>query len=134
MATSQIVRSKANEILNSLFQKSYYIGLSTSTPTVTGSNFSEPAPSTGYKRVQLSNMGTASDGQIKTTDYIFMFEVLSDIGRVTHFGIFTTSSASTSPTPIFWGELNTPLPLTTGKVPLIRTGDLKIGLDKDALD
>ena len=133
MATSQIVRSKANEILNSLFQKSYYIGLSTTTPTVTGSNFTEPAASTGYKRIQLSNMGTASDGQIKTTDYIFMFEALSDVGTVTHFGIFTALSVSTAPTPIFWGELNTPLEVTTGKVPLIRTGDLKIGLGKETL-
>ena len=131
MATSQIVRSKANEILNSLFQKTYYIGLSTTTPTVTGSNFTEPAASTGYRRIQMTNMGTASDGQIQNSDYFFHFEALSDIGTITHFGIFTTSSTST---PIFWGELNTPLEVTTGKVPLIRTGDLKIGLDKDALD
>ena len=132
MAKSQIVRSKANEILTSLFSKSYYIGLSTTTPTVTGSNFTEPATSTGYKRVQLSNMGTASDGQISTADYHFLFEALSDIGTVTHFGIFTGGTRG-SGTPIFWGELNTPLNITTGKVPLIRTGDLKIGLDKDVL-
>lgn len=130
MAQSQIVRSKANEILNSLFQKTYYIGLSTTTPTVSGGNFTEPASSTGYRRIQMENMGTASDGQIENTDYFFHFEALSDIGTVTHFGIFTTSSAST---PIFWGELNTPLEITTGKVPLIRTGDLKIGLDKETL-
>lgn len=130
MGKSQIVRSQANTILNSIFQKTYYIGLSTTTPTVSGSSFTEPSTSTGYRRVQMSNMGTASDGQIQNSDYFFHFEALSDIGTVTHFGVFTGASGGT---PIFWGELNTPLNITTGKVPLIRTGDLKIGLDKETL-
>ena len=83
-----IVRSKANEILASLFpnntqQSKYtYIGLSTTTPTETGANFTEPASSTGYKRMKLDKMGTPADGQVENTDIIFFPESVSSWGTV----------------------------------------------------
>lgn len=127
-----IVTSKANSILNDLFQKDYYIGLSTTTPNSTGGNVSEPSSSMGYKRVQLSVMGTASNAQIQNTDIIFFPESTGDWGTITHFFV---SSSSTS-TPHYWGAL-TPeggVAVPSGYVPIFRAGALKIGLDKDALD
>lgn len=125
-----IVRSKANEILNNLFQKTYYIGLSTTAPTETGSNFTEPSASE-YKRIQLTVMGTANNGQIQNNDIIFFPESLTSWGTITHFGIFTTSSTST---PIYWGELNGSVAIPVGYVPIFRANALKIGLDKQTLD
>lgn len=125
-----IVRSKANDILNSLFSKSYYIGLSTTTPSVTGANVSEPSSSTGYKRMQLHSMGTASDGQIQNADIIFFPESLSSWGTITHFLVYTASSGGT---PIFYGALNSSVSVPSGYVPIFRAGALKIGLDKDSL-
>lgn len=125
-----IIRSKANTILNDLFSKSYYIGLSTTEPTVTGTNFSEPASSTGYKRVQLSVMGTASDGQIQNSDIIFFPESLEAWGTITHFGVFTNSSGNT---PHYVGALNEAVTIPVGYVPIFRAAALKVGLDKETL-
>lgn len=128
MGKSQIVTSQANSILNSIFNKEHYIALSMTTPTATGSNFTEPASATGYRRMQLSQMGTAENGLIKNKDYFLLFEAQSDIGTVSHFGVFAGEDSNT---PIYWGELDTPLNITEGKVPVIRVGDLKIGLDRE---
>ena len=42
----------------------YYIGLSTTEPTMAGANVSEPASSTGYGRVLLENLGTPVNGVV----------------------------------------------------------------------
>lgn len=133
-----IVRSKANTILNDIFSKNYYIGLSTTTPTEEGSNFKEPT-ATEYKRVKLSVMGTAGNpysGQIQNDDIIFFPEAITSWGTITHFGIFTSLTASSAPTPIYWGKLNAENGVTIAAeyVPIFRAGALKIGLDKDVLE
>ena len=125
-----IVRSKANEILNNLFQKTYYIGLSTTTPTVNGGNVTEPSSASGYKRAQLSSMGTASDAQIQNTDIIYMGEAVEDWGTATHFCIFPSATGGT---PIFYGELTTPVTIPSGYVPIFRKDAIKVGMDKDTL-
>lgn len=131
-----IVRSKANEILASLFPnntqtgKYTYIGLSTTTPTETGANFTEPASSTGYKRMKLDKMGTPADGQVENTDIIFFPESVASWGTITHFGLF---SAQSSGTPYLWGALNSSVAVATGYIPIFRANALIVGLDKDPL-
>jgi hypothetical protein len=124
-----IVRSKANAILSDLFQKTYYIGLSKTTPSATGGNVTEPSSSTGYKRMPLDVMGTPSDGQIQNTDIIFFPESLSDWGTITHFVVYSGQSGSV----VFFGALNSSVNVPTGYVPIFRAGALKVGLDKDTL-
>lgn len=125
-----IVRSKADSILNDIFQTKYYLGLSTTTPTTSGGNVTEPSSSSGYRRAQLSAMGTASDGQIQNTDIIYMGESLADWGTITHFCIFTNATGGT---PIFYGQLTSSVSVPTGYVPIFRAGAIKVGLDKDTL-
>ena len=133
-----IVRSKANEILNSLFPnggnpaKYTYIGLSTTTPTETGANFTEPASANGYERVQLTVMGTASNAQISNNKIIY-FPLVKNAswGTVSHFGLF---SSATGGTPYFIGAVNSPVVLPVGYAPCFDTKALIIGLDKDSLD
>ena len=125
-----IVRNKANSILNDIFSKNYYIGLSTTTPTASGGNVTEPSSSSGYRRAQLSSMGTASDAQIQNTDIIYMGESLSDWGTITHFCIFTSASGGT---PIFYGQLTNAVTVPTGYVPIFRANAIKVGLDKETL-
>lgn len=123
-----IVRSKANEILNGIFQKSYYIGLSTTTPTPSGGNVTEPPSSSGYSRIQLSSISTANDALVQNTDVIYMGESLSDWGTITHFCVFT---GKTGGSPIFYGELTSPVSVPTGYIPIFRAGAIKIGLDRE---
>lgn len=125
-----IVRSKANTILNDIFSKNYYIGLSTTTPTTSGGNVTEPSSSSGYRRAKLTSMGTASDAQIQNTDIIYMGESLSDWGTITHFCIFTQETGGT---PIFYGQLTNSVNVPTGYVPIFRANAIKVGLDKETL-
>ena len=64
-----------NKIMDDTFQAAsgnvFYIGLSSSTPTASGANVTEPTAN-GYERVQISSFTQASDGSIEnTSDIVF---------------------------------------------------------------
>ena len=124
--------TKANSILNADFGSSYYIGLSTTTPTESGGNFTEPSASAGYKRPRLTT-GSASNKQIQTTDIMYFGEATSNWGTMTYFGIFTSQTGGT---PHYFGKIDVDggVTVTSGQVGLVRANELKIGLDKTSLD
>ena len=105
-----ISTAKANSILDGLFGKgasNCYLGFSTTTPSLGTngqiSNFTEPDPSTGYKRVPLteealSSMDAASGAQIKNGTYNIAFPVPnkeSQYGTATHIGVFEVATGGT---------------------------------------
>lgn len=106
-----ISEAKANSILNDLFRSEdnvmRYLGFSSTTPQLSGSgvitNFTEPAASTGYKRVPLtdealSSMDAASGAQIKNGTYNIAFPVPnkdSQYGTATHIGVFEVATGGT---------------------------------------
>jgi len=126
-----ITRSKANELLKSLFPTTCFIGLSKTTPTTSGGNVTEPASSAGYKRMQLTQLGTPNNAQVQNSDIIFFPESLDSWGTITHFCIYASESATT---PYFFGELTTAVEIPAERVPIFRANALKIGLDKETLD
>ena len=145
-----IVRTKANQLLDQLFaatsgsQKNYYyIGLSTTMPKPDGSNFTEPSIPAGavddngasitvneYERVSLSGLvSNAANAIVKNTAIIFFNEAEHYAwGTITHFGIFT---AKTGGTPIFYGELTSPVTVQKNYIPIFRKDKLQVGLDQD---
>ena len=106
-----ISTAKANSILDGLFRSEdkamRYLGFSSTTPQLSGSglitNFTEPAASTGYKRVPLtdealSSMDAASGAQIKNGTYNIAFPVPnkeSQYGTATHIGVFEVETGGT---------------------------------------
>ena len=116
-----ISTAKADSILNSIFRSeekvTRYLGFSSTTPQLSGSgvitNFTEPAPSTGYKRVPLtdealSSMDAASGAQIKNGKYNIAFPVPnkeSQYGTATHIGVF---EVATGGTPTITAALSAP--------------------------
>lgn len=66
----------------------YYIGLSTSAPSLDGSGVSEPASSAGYARVRLSNLSEPTNGVITNQSAVSFEESISDWGLITHFVIY----------------------------------------------
>ena len=115
-----ISTAKANSILDGLFGKgasNCYLGFSTTTPSLGTngqiSNFTEPDPSTGYKRVPLtdealSSMDAASGAQIKNGTYNIAFPVPnkeSQYGTATHIGVF---EVATGGTPTITAALSAP--------------------------
>ena len=106
-----ISTAKANSILNDIFRSEgkamRYLGFSSTTPQLSGSgvitNFTEPAASTGYKRIPLtdealSSMDAASGAQIKNGTYNIAFPVPnkdSQYGTATHIGVFEVATGGT---------------------------------------
>ena len=118
-----ISTDKANYILNGIFGRGItncYLGFSTTPPQLNDSgvisNFTEPDPSTGYKRVPLtdealSSMDAASGAQIKNGTYNIAFPVPnkeSQYGTATHIGVF---EVATGGTPTITAALSEPQPL-----------------------
>lgn len=131
-----ITRERANSILRTLFpnssSESTYIGLSTTEPNENGGNVTEPASDTGYKRMKLTVMGTPRDGQIQNDDIIFFPESLgSGWGTITHFCLY---NSQTGGVPYYVGELNSPVQVPAGYIPIFRAKALIVGLDKETLD
>ena len=116
-----ISTAKANSILDGLFRSEdkvmRYLGFSSTTPSLGTngqiSNFTEPAASTGYKRVPLtdealSSMDAASGAQIKNGADNIAFPVPNDdsqYGTATHIGVF---EVATGGTPTITAALSAP--------------------------
>lgn len=123
--------AEATAILKERITPTTFVGLSSSTPTKTGSNFSEPAKSAGYTRAPFGEVDASIGAQIANSRIIFMFEATANCGSVTHVGLFKTEIA---PTPFLVAQLTAPLSIGAGYVPLIRVHQLVIGLDKEELE
>lgn len=110
----------------------YYIGLSTTTPTDTATNFTEP--STGaYARVQKTNNATnwpaasAADPTVKSNGTVITFPAATaNWGTISHAGWFT---ALTGGTPVDWGALGTATAVNTGTTASFAIGALQVQLD-----
>ena len=67
----------------------YYLGLSSTTPTIAGDNVTEPSSEAGYARVGISAyLGNASEGEISNTVAISFPESTAVWGTITHFTLF----------------------------------------------
>lgn len=123
---------RATTILSQNIKKTTYVGLSTTVPNKSGTNFTEPASTTGYARHLLGDLDTSIAAQVANNDIVFLFEALADCGSFTHIGLFDDQNAASKPFLI--GQLTNAITVNTGYVPLIRKHKLVIGLDKEALD
>ena len=106
-----ISAAKADSILNDIFRSEgnakRYLGFSTTTPQLNDSgvitNFMEPAESTGYKRVPLteealSEMDRASGAKITNSKYNIAFPVPnkeSQYGSAVYIGVFEVDKGGT---------------------------------------
>ena len=114
-----------------------YIGLSSTTPTRAGANFTEP--STGaYARVATTsadwNAATGSAPATKNNSAVKTFPTANADwaagANMTYFGIFT---AATNGTLLAWGQLTTAKPVLNGDTPSFAAGALvlEMGLPTD---
>lgn len=68
----------------------YYLGLSTSAPTVLGTNVSEPAAAE-YGRIKIDNFSVPEDGSVKTSTVLAFPESTSSWGTVTYYVIYDSA-------------------------------------------
>lgn len=110
-----------------------YMALSTTTPNEDGSNFTEPASSTGYARVLIGQSTDSStqkmtdpqNAHTENSEIIFFPEATSSWGTITHFGLY---DAATNGRLIVFGQLSTPVAVSTNFVPLFRVSNFSINL------
>ncbi len=151
-----IIYTVSNAFLNKLFARGSsdptiptasqcWIGMSTSVP-VMGSdgvitNFTEPAPSTGYRRSRLGIQGNevtyimdaAKDGSITNGENFIFFDEATPggggFGELKWFGLFSGSDPSTNKNPVLAGELTTPVTVTAGNVLIFRPNNLTVSME-----
>jgi hypothetical protein len=118
-----------------------YVGLSTTEPTVSGGNITEPAKgaTTGYNRILLGSnassltqlMNAATNGTTTNNQIIKFDEVLASWGTLTHFVLFNSKTGGSA---LAFGEIlndsgvATPITPAINSMPIIRAGGLTISL------
>jgi len=124
------------EVLDQLFggldyaePVNWFIGLSTTTPTDAGGNFTEPVGN-GYARVSIANdkvtWTTAAAGALENAIEVIFAQATGSWGTVTHFGIF---DALTAGNLVATGALGTAKLIDNGDTAKFAVGDLDITLD-----
>ena len=151
-----IIYTVSNAFLNKLFARGSsdptiptasqcWIGMSTTVPVMSGNgvitNFTEPAPSTGYRRSRLGIQGNevtyimdaAKDGSITNgKNFIFFDEATvggGGFGELKWFGLFSGSDPSTNKNPVLAGELTTPVTVPAGNVLIFRPNNLTVSME-----
>lgn len=107
----------------------YYIGLSTTEPTMSGTNVSEPSTSAGYGRVLLENLSAPVNGVVTNTANINFEESTTSWGTVTHFVIY---DAEINGNLLMYGALSTPRVVEAATVMTIRQDYLRLSAQNPA--
>lgn len=107
----------------------YYIGLSTTEPTMNGTNVSEPSASTGYSRVLLDNLSVPTNGVVTNTQNINFEESTASWGTITHFVIY---DAEVDGNLLMYGALSTPRVVEAATVMTIRQDYLRLSAQNPA--
>lgn len=107
----------------------YYIGLSTTEPTMAGANVSEPSASAGYGRVLLENLSAPVNGVVTNTANINFEESTASWGTVTHFVIY---DAEIDGNLLMYGALSTPRVVEAATVMTIRQDYLRLSAQNPA--
>lgn len=113
-----------HEILNAYFGNgttsipaNYWVALSSTAPTNTGSNVTEPSGG-GYARVQVANdttaWNTATNRATSNKIQIVFPTATADWGTMTHFVLWNTASGVATQSFVGWGELASPAPIANG--------------------
>ena len=112
---------------------SCYIGLSSTEPNVVGGGVTEPVGN-GYARAlfgtngsnsELNNAQVTDEGVLTNKNIIYFGEATGDWGEQKYYCLF---SSATGGNLLAYGELTNPISPTSGTVPLVRVGEIKITL------
>lgn len=127
-----------NLIMGNIFQTKttpaiptkYYIGLSSTEPTLTGGNVTEPSTSgTGYSRIQLTSLSSPAEGVITNTSDIKFNESQTDWfvagSPATHYIIY---DAQTGGNLLMYNELTKSRIIESNTIATINASSLQIKL------
>lgn len=121
LVSGNIFGSKKDPVIPS----KYYLGLSTTTPTIEGTNVSEPSASAGYARVELTDLKEPVDGMVSNNQAINFEESTGAWGTVTNFVVYDAQAVGTG-NLLMYGELTTPRTVEPATIMTIKAGYLKL--------
>jgi hypothetical protein len=135
MNTSYFLNCVAGNVFNTKTSpatpKTYYIGLSTTAPTVSGTNVNEPSSDAGYARVKLTDLGEPTDGIVTNQQAINFNESTASWGTITHFVIYDEAAVD-SGNLLMYGTLSTPRAVEAATIMTIKEGYLKLSAQNPA--
>lgn len=102
----------------------YYLGLSTTAPTESGANVTEPTDS-AYARIALTNLTEPSGGVIENANSISFNESTQSWGTITHYVVFD-SPTSGQGNLLMYEELETPRNVEPATVMMFKENTLSI--------
>lgn len=101
----------------------YYIGLSSTAPSVSGTGVTEPSAANGYARVELASLSAPVDGLVSNAGIIVFADSTGDWGTVTHYVVY---DAKTGGNLLFFGELTSPRTIESQTTISFKSGELNI--------
>lgn len=103
----------------------YYIGLSSTSPSMDGTGVTEPSSSGAYARVELSGLSEPASGVVTNSAEIAFAESTASWGTVTHFVIY---DAKTGGNLLMYGPLSSNRTVEAGTLMVVRPNSLSLSV------
>lgn len=120
-----------NHIMNDVYKREgaeFWIGLSSSEPTVAGSGVTEPSGSVGYRRVQIPRFSNPSNGRLSNADSITFPKSTGvwfpDSAKAAYWVLFDGQGAGAH--VLCWGNLITQIAVLSYSTVTIPGGTVRI--------
>ena len=103
----------------------YYLGLSSTAPSLDGSGVTEPSSGAGYARVELTSLSTPVEGVVTNSSAIDFAESTAEWGTMTHFVIYDAPSDGNL---LMYGELSASRRVEAATIMTIKIGSLDLSV------
>lgn len=103
----------------------YYLGLSSTAPSLDGTGVTEPGGGTGYARVELTSLSTPVNGVVTNNAAIDFAESTAEWGTMTHFVIYDALAEGNL---LMYGELSASRKVEADTIMTIKLGSLNLSV------
>ena len=103
----------------------YYLGLSSTAPSLDGSGVTEPGSGTGYARVELTSLSAPINGGVTNGGAIDFAESTAEWGTMTHYVIYDALSEGNL---LMYGELSASRKVEADTIMTIKLGSLNLSV------
>lgn len=103
----------------------YYLGLSSTAPSLDGNGVTEPSSGAGYARVELTSLSTPVEGVVTNSSAIDFAESTAEWGTMTHFVIYDAPSGGNL---LMYGELSASRRVEAATIMTIKIGSLNLSV------
>lgn len=109
----------------------YYLGLSTTEPQLSGSGVSEPSISAGYARVLLNSLSQPVNGVVTNSASVSFAKSTASWGVIPYFVIYDSDTVG-SGNLLMYGQLSTSRTVEASTIMTIEAGDLSLAVQNPA--